>query len=267
MKIKSALIFVLLFGCANLLSAQILNVEKARLDSLSLEKPYRISFESRFNIYNRSATENEKAEFINISNKLSAVFSPKKRHAYVIMGSTQLTQNNGIAILNNAYLHIRSTFNFKRRWSPELFAQIQDDQFRGLRNRKLMGGAVRYKGVDSKKIRLVLAAGPMFESEDWINVETQEERNLDLWKLNSYFLFRWDINSNINFNTIFYYQVGYDSSEDIYRQRVSNSSNLNFKLAKFLSFTFTIEMAYENEPIFPITELIYSIENGLTLSF
>jgi len=262
---RAHVIFILLFLIASSAQAQILNVEKQRLDSL--EKPFNLSFESKFGAFNRSATEDERAEFINFSNNLNAVYSPNKKDAYVMLGKYQFTQNNGDAILNNAYLHVRATFNYNKKWSPEVFAQIQDDQFRGLRNRKLAGAGYRWKPLDSKKFRFVLAAGPMYESEKWRNVETGEEKLVELWKLNSYLLLRWDIAENVNFNTIFYYQIGYDSSANLDRQRLSNSTNLNFKISSHLSFTVCYQMVYENEPIFPITEFIYSIENGLQLTF
>jgi len=245
--------------------AQILNVEKQRLDSL--EKPFVLSFESKFGAFNRSATEDEKAEFINFSNSLNAVYSPHKKHAYVVLGNFHFTENNGKAILNNAYLHIRATFNYNKKWSPEVFAQLQDDKFRGLRNRKLAGAGYRWKPIDSEKFRFVLGAGPMYESEKWRSVETGEEKLVELWKLNSYMLLRWDITESVNFNTVLYYQAGYDFAADLDRQRISNSTNLNFRISNHLSFTVTYQMAYENEPIFPITQFIYSIENGLKLSF
>jgi len=250
---------------ANINQAQILNVEKQRLDSL--KKPFNLSFESKFGAFNRSATEDEKAEFINFSSNLNAVYSPNQKDAYVLLGSFQFTENNGKAILNNAYIHARATFNYKKKWSPEVFMQLQDDQFRGLRNRKLAGAAYRWKPIESENFRFIIAAGPMFESEKWRSVETREEKRVELWKLNSYLLLRWDITKTVNFNTIFYYQVGYDRSADLDRQRISNSTNLNFKISDQLSFTVTYQMAYENEPIFPITKFIYSIENGLKLNF
>lgn len=264
MKKALALTLFLILICT-VSQAQILNVEKQRLDSLI--KPFNLNFESKFGAFNRSATEDEKAEFINFSNSLNAVYSPHKKHAYVMLGKFQFTENNGKAILNNAYLHVRATFNFNKKWSPEAFAQIQDDQFRGLRNRKLAGGGYRWMPINSKKFRFVLAAGPMYESEKWRSVETGEEKLVELWKLNSYLLLRWDIAENVNFNTIFYYQAGYDYSANLDRQRVSNSTNLNFKISSHLSFTVTYQMAYENEPIFPITKFIYSIENGIQLNF
>ena len=262
---KNFLILFFLFFSYSAIQGQILNVEKQRLDSL--EKPFRLSFESKFGAFNRSATEDEKAEFINFSNNLNAVFAPNRKHAYTVLGNFQFTENNGNTILNNSYLHLRSTFNYQQKWSPEVYVQIQDDKFRGLRNRKLAGGAYRWKPIDSKSFRFVLAAGPMFESERWKSVETGDEKLVELWKLNSYLLLRWDITESINFNTIFYYQVGYDSSAHLTRQRLSNNTNLNFKISDHLSFTVSYQMAYENHPIFPITRYIYSIENGINLSF
>lgn len=246
--------------------AQILNVEKARLDSLGQEKKYQIVLESSFQIYNRSATAEEKAEFLNVSNDLNAIYEPGK-HAYILLGNLQFTRNNNEPILNNSYLHFRTNFNNRKKFSTEVYAQAQEDKFRGLRSRYLLGGSIRWRAIEGKKLELLLGTGPMFEHERWNNVSTDESRILNLPKLSSYIIGRWEVTKTIDFNTILYYQVGYDTEADLSRQRVSSSSNLNFKITTNFHFTAKFSMSYENHPIFPITKFIYSLENGLRVSF
>src|SRR6056297_2108216 len=139
--------------------AQILNVEKSRLDSLGEDKDYQIVLESTFQIYNRSANAEEKAEFLNVSNNLNAIYEPGK-HAYILLGNLQFTKNNNEAILNNSYLHFRTNFHYRKKFSTEVFAQAQDDKFRGLRSRYLVGVSIRWRAIEDEKFEMILGTGP-----------------------------------------------------------------------------------------------------------
>lgn len=245
---------------------QILNIEKARLDSLDKKKSYRINFETKLNFYNRSASAEDQAKFTSLTNDLNAIFAPGK-HAYIVLGKLSYTENNGVSILNNGYMHLRSNFFYRKKWNYETFGQIQYDSFRGLSDRFIVGGALRWRAYQDNKFTLNIGSGPMYEKEIWRRPTESGYENVNFIKLSSYFIVRWDIAENVNFNTVFYYQVGYDNSIDAARNRLSSSSNFNFKISKFLTFTTSVEMAYEDKPIIPITKFIYGVENGLTLTF
>lgn len=246
--------------------AQILNIEKSRLDSLNPEKPYQIKLEANINFYNRSATNAEKAEFFSTEAALNATYAPGK-HAYLLIGEISYVENNSENILNNGNLHLRTTFNRRNKFSTEVYIQVQYDNFRGLTDRVLAGVAERWRIVESGKFDWHLASGPMFEYERWRVPENEGYRQKRLPKLSSYTTLRWKISETVDFNTIVYYQVGYDSEDESTRHRVSNNSNLNFKITKKLSFHTGISIAFEDKPIVPITEFIYSVENGISLDF
>jgi len=263
---KSLILCTFLLLSSTVSFGQILNIEKARIDSLKSEKAYRINFETKFNFYNRSASAEDQARFATITNDLNAIFAPNQ-HAYILLGKLAYTENNGESILNNGYLHARVNFNYKNTWSLEAFGQGQYDNFRGLSDRYLLGGAIRWRAIKSENLMAAFATGPMYENEIWRRPIEEGVENVHFLKLSTYMILRWDIAENVNFNTIFYYQVGYDPTIDKARNRLSSSSNINIKISKFLSFTTSIEMVYEDKPIIPITKFIYGVENGLTLSF
>jgi len=263
MKYTVALIFLSISFSA---FGQILNIEKARLDSLEKGKAFRINFETKFNFYNRSASSEEQARFTTLTNDLNAVFAPA-RHAFIALGNLAYTENNSNAILNNGYFHLRTNFNYKKQWSQEAFGQVQYDNFRGLTDRYILGGALRWRAFQSTKFTLGLGSGPMYENEIWRRPTEEGVENVTFIKLSTYLIARWDISTNVFFNTTFYHQIGYDDSIDAARNRLSTNTNFNFKISKFLAFTTNITMAYEDKPIISITKFIYGVENGLTLTF
>jgi hypothetical protein len=256
--------FLLLLGYAA--QGQIMNIEKFRLDSLSRENPFRLKLEANFDFYNRSATEDEQARFTAIGTEVSSVYAPGN-HFYMILGELHYVENNSDKILNNGNLHIRSTFNFRKRFSPELFAQTQYDNFRGLNDRLLAGGAFRWNFVRVENLLLTAGMGPMYELERWTSPVDNEEVEIDLFKWSSNLIMRWSIGSHIDLNSIFYYQVGYDSAIEATRNRYTNSTNINFQVNEKLSFKMGVRLAYEDKPIVPITKFIYSVQNGINLNF
>lgn len=259
-------VFVLiLLGTSNL-QGQIMNIEKFRLDSLSRKNPFRLKLEANFDVYNRSATEEERAEFIALGSEISSIYAPGK-HFYMLLGEIHYVENNSKEILNNGNLHVRSTLNFRNKYSPELFAQIQFDDFRGLNYRAIAGGAFRWNAIREKKFMLTLGAGPMYEFERWKSLEDQSITEVDFVKLSSNVIIRWTISTHVDFNTIIYYQVGYDDEISRARNRYNNNTNLNFRITELISFKMGLRLAYEDRPIVPITKFIYSVENGISLNF
>ncbi|MEM9051037.1 MAG: DUF481 domain-containing protein [Bacteroidota bacterium] len=243
-----------------------MNIEKFRLDSLSRKNPFRLKLELNFDFYNRSATEDEQARFTALGSELSTVYAPGE-HFYMMLGEVHYVENNAQKILNNGNLHLRSTFNFRKRFSPEIFAQAQYDNFRGLNNRILAGGAIRWNSIVTKDLRLTIGTGPMYEYERWTSPVDQEIVEIQLPKWSTNIIIRCSVNDHIDFNTILYYQVGYDENITAARNRFTNSTNLNFRINEKLSFKFGTRLAYEDRPVVPITKFIYSVENGININF
>lgn len=263
----STLIALLLACCSTVsLSGQIMNIEKFRLDSLSRESPFRLKLEANFDFYNRSATAEEKAEFVALGSEISSIYAPGK-HFYMLLGEISYTENNANKILNNGNIHVRSTFNYRNTFSPELFAQAQYDDFRGLSDRFLFGAALRWNALRLEKFALTMGAGPMYEFERWRAPVEDRTEEVNFVKLSSNIIVRWAIGEHIDLNSIVYYQVGYDDDSSRARNRVTNSTNFNFRINQRLSFKTGVKFAYEDRPIVPITRFIYSVENGINLNF
>ena len=267
LRISGKILFAFALICLGSLrvNGQIMNIEKFRLDSLSREDPFRLKLEANFDLYNRSATAEERAEFLALGSEISSIYAPGK-HFYMLLGEVSYVENNSSKILNNGNVHVRSTFNFRTRFSPELFAQAQYDDFRGLNDRILAGGALRWNAIRKDNFMLTVGSGPMYEFERWLSPIDREEVEARFLKLSSNVIVRWSIGEHVDMNTIVYYQLGYDSDIEATRNRFTNSTNLNFRINEKISFKTGLRLAYEDRPIVPITKFIYSIENGISLN-
>ena len=171
-------------------------------------------------------------------------------------------------VVRGGYLHARSNFLRKRRLSHELFTQYQYDRVRGLRDRWLAGGGLRWRWLESDKSSLYLGAGIMYEVEQWQDPEAENKFiQPKLWKSANYLSLNTAFSNQVSLHAISYYQTGFDNSIDAFRHCISATATLRVKLSSKLTFKTSFDGVYENRPVIPITKFIYSLNNGLTVSF
>ncbi|UII29053.1 hypothetical protein LVD15_11665 [Fulvivirga maritima] len=113
-----------------------------------------------------------------------------------------------------------------------------------------------------------MGIGAMYERENWNSLETKGEIiNKNIWKTSNYITSKLTINENVGFNIILYYQGGYDYDSEVFRHRVSGDAVLNIKLTDKLAFNTTFTAQYEDKPIIPINNFVYSLTNGFKFTF
>lgn len=263
---KGILLFLLLFAALPAWS-QILNVEKNRLKKDTSN--YWLG-EVNFNllVHNRTATTENPVRFTGIGSGADVAYV-SKLHRYMLMNQLNYTAITGNAFVSTGYSHFRVNLLWENAFSYELFAQAQYDLGRGLKNRFLGGGALRYNFVEEEKIQLAVGLGAMYEHERW-EVPRQDIEQFvttNFLKSTNYVSARWQINEFVGFNSIVYFQTTYDKSIRGLRNRFSTDNNLNVKLTKRLTFFAVFNAQYDSRPVVPIVNFIYSLNNGLKIAF
>lgn len=258
-------ILVFIFFSTLALPAQILNIEKSRID-LDTSDYFRFNTTLSLSSFNRSADIDNPVNLFGFNGQIN-VIRKKGKHAAILIHQTDYLRINENPFLNTGFTHVRGHFWRAEKRSAEIYTQYSYDNFRQVNPRILFGGNVRYRFVRNKKITWNLGLGPMYEWEQWTHPKTDEIINVQFLKANLYTSFRATFNENLDFNALVYYQVGYDDGITDFRHRVAFTSNIIAKISKQLSLNFGFEVQYEDKPIVPITPLIYSIRNGLSFSF
>lgn len=260
-------LFLFFLSFATPLSAQILNVDKKKLDPNEDSANYFVAdFSASVQAFNRSAGVDDPVNLFGYNFGGDVGFIGKTYSLMIINKYDYLQINDGI-FLNAGYSHFRSVFKRKNRLSYEGFAQYQYDNFRGLHPRLLGGAGFRLSLIDNEKFALRLGVGAMYEYEEWDEPYLDERVHMNLVKTTNYAIVRWNINEHVSFNSICYFQTGYDHNIDAFRNRVSGEINLNVGLTERLRYTGTFTANYEDKPIVPITGFIYSLTNGVSYSF
>lgn len=247
------------------IDAQILNIEKSRLESDSVNY-FAGNVNMSGSLYNRSAAEGSPVNLLGL-NLGSNMYYKGERHQYIFITQIDYLRINDSPFLNTGYFHLRAHLWTENRWSMEVYSQYQYDNFRQLNPRILFGATPRYSFINNDQVSFYGGSGLFYEAETWVHPFTDDIVQLNLLKSSSYLSFRGSFGENFNLNLVNYYQVGYDRNISEFRHRVNVLFNVLTNITKRLSFTFSFNIQYEDKPVVPVTPLIYDFRNGLTYRF
>lgn len=255
-------IIIVLICFHNSLEAQILNVEKSKLQVDSTHQ-FIASASFGFRSYNRTAAAGSPIRFLSVNGQFDAAYF-SGRHSFQVLNYLDYLDINDDPFTSVGYTHGRVNLMRAQKVSYEFWGQGQYDLLRGLDVRYLFGTGLRFRLLDDPNVRISAGIGAMYEHEKWQD-PTVEGRTAvtDIIKSANFISTRWDLKDYMHFNVIVYYQVGRDNLFEVIRHRINSDANLTFTLSKLLSFRVNFTWAYENAPIVPITRFIYSISNGI----
>ena len=250
---KYLLLLILLAAGAERTEAQILNFNKYMLqnDSLKWLGLVGLNFiliDQEVQVFNMGANFNVVRKF--------------RQHSILAISKFSFASSNKELLLSDGYLHARMIFNRKKRVGEEVFYQIQYNAIRGLQERNLAGGGLRFWLFDNDNYAMILGIGAMMEWEEWAYQDSYAVTSV--FKSTNYLSLFADVSPNFNFNVISYYQARYDT---FFKPRISLEINLNLKITSKLKFTSNLTMFYDNVPLVPIDNFVYRFKNGLTYHF
>ncbi|WP_044208899.1 DUF481 domain-containing protein [Flammeovirga sp. OC4] len=256
------LLLLISFFISYSLQAQILNIEKARLDEGdSVHWVGNISLNYR--LINQQITTQGgglKTNFARVG----------KINDLILISDLSFLNSEGFDLLQNGFLHGRMEFLKNRKLSYEVFTQLQFDQVKGMNERFLLGGNFRFSPIKSKKSFLAIGIGTFYENENWHWLTEQDGETIihkakpSIARWNTYITYRADFSDNVFFNIMSYFQTKYSNVREY---RLSILANLNIKISKKLYFNNNFTLWYENRPYVPIDKLNYSIKNGIGYNF
>ncbi|MFD2999167.1 DUF481 domain-containing protein [Pontibacter toksunensis] len=269
---KASLFLFLSFMLCGQAKAQILNIEPLRVER-DTANYFTGKAGLNFSMFNRNAGKNNPNNYLQLTFDGNVAFISAKHsylllnyYNYLLVNYDSRAERNTVA--STGYSHFRTNFHFKQPLSYELFGQVQADKARGLEFRSLAGGGIRYRLLQTKNATIYVGTGVMHEHEEWEN--TGEATNIvvsNLLKSTNYVSLKAKLNDNVSTEGILYYQVGYANVIEKFRNRVSGDITLVVKLTNRFNLRTNFNCTYEDEPVVPITNFVYSISNGVQVQF
>lgn len=254
---KHLAIFFVLFITTSFLSnnakAQIFNFEKLRSsqDSVGVGGNIPFSFKSQ----ERQVRLLEYSFAPNV-----AVFTQK--HSYFALTSVHFVKTGDEKAESNGFAHLRMNLMREQQISYEIFAQIQYDEVRGMKQRYLSGAGLRFNLSDSSKFKMAIAIGLMYEKESW-DFENQVAEK-EFLKNTNYISLQFIPNKKIHFGFVGYWQARFDNFN---APRITGDLNFSYALSKKIALTYQILVSRDAAPVVPIEKTIYSLTAGLNFHF
>ena len=253
MKLKALVLFTVMYLSLST-SAQVLNIEKKRLDQDTISKVLG-NFSALFHIQKQQGTITDVDLDANIA-KLTTL------HSYLLIGNLKFIKARGQEVTSRGHVHGRSVFFRKQLVSPEVFAQLQYDDLRGMSQRKLAGAGPHFRVLSKDKIHVTTGTSLMYEYESW-DFNNQKEKT-ELFKSSNYISCHISLN-NFHYNGAVYYQRKFDFSESY---RFLTDHYMSIDLSKKVSFLIKFNQWFDSTPIIEgIHRSTYNLTTGLKIKF
>jgi len=247
--------------------SQILRVDKNHLESDSAGY-FALYADVNFSLDNRSVSPSEKLVYTRLSSKADVLYV-SKRHAYILINSIEYQSSTTGTPFSTGYTHFRINFRRQHKISYETYTQLQYDEVRRMKLRTLVGGGIRFTAIDEDGFDIHVGSGLMYELEKWRAVENDPASDFykEIPKLSNYIGIEFTLSKHVKLNLWGLYQTGYDSQDDIKRNRYAAEASLNFIINKRMMWVNRFSYFYDAQPVIPINPAFYQITNGLRISF
>tara|TARA_B100000586_G_scaffold267730_1_gene242943 strand:- start:2377 stop:3147 length:771 start_codon:yes stop_codon:yes gene_type:complete len=164
-------------------------------------------------------------------------------------------------IVNKGFGHLRMTKNISSNLYIELFSQFGFNDFLLMKDRKLYGSGLRYKVIGNDKLNAFVGIGAMKEDEKY-SLETENYKSL--YRSTNYIRWQISLSDNATLNNTAYYQLDTSKPKD---HRILYDGDFEFELNEKLTFTFTLNYRYDNDPHGTLGKTYIQVGNGIEFSF
>ena len=258
---KKNLFLIVCLHCWLYTSAQIVNVERFRLDLDT----------ANLWLGNAGLGLNIKKQQNNIytyNGSLNTVFLSKK-HAFISLNYFKLLRQDKTNLLNDGYVHVRTNLFRRQRFSYETFIQYQMDQGRGLFFREIYGAAVRLRLWAGKQGYMSANTGFMYEQENWrgniLRFETDSGMAETVFlRSTSNLTARINLADGVSLFLVTYYQARPDY---FWRPRLISDAQVQLRINRYLAFNMQFIATLDAMPVVAGNSFVYTLNNSLLVSF
>jgi len=214
----------------------------------------------------------QKYSFVDEALNFDLTYYMPKDHILVLSGKSDFTSTGGDVIQNLGYIHLRYRDNDTRIVSLEPFTQYQWNITLGLIQRYLAGCNLRIQLINNAKEDVYYGVGVMYENEKWnYNGVTNPDLippnapiiNNDFYKTNQYIKGSFSINANCDIVDAVFLQNKISDFLNAYR--LSDYLTFNIRISKKFFFSVSADIAYDNKPVVPITNPIYTFVSTISI--
>jgi hypothetical protein len=257
--------FLLSLCCySSIFYSQILNIEDPTLPLDSIKKhDLKMGFALSGNI-------SQQQTLVYDATALSEwVYHYNDQHQVLLNGQYITTGSNGNTLINSGYAYLRYTPRFHSAFTPQLFAQFQNDINRGLWMRQLQGANLRWIAKQTSQLQITLASGIFYEKEQW-NLSggsdiSAGKAKFQQYKLNQNLRIFWQPNPHfeITWNQFLQFHPQFQSGNNY---RWSSQISTSIALSKRISLQINFSSMYDTQPVISIPKFYFNSAYGISFA-
>lgn len=253
-KIIVPLFLAVLIMISLLSSAQVVNIENARMQSDTTGW--------MGNAYGRIGLSQSVDNFMSVNVGAHAQYKSKaNKSLWLLLSNYTFQKGGGRKFTDNALVHLRYNYKLNTWLRWEIFTQAQNNLITQMRARILFGTGPRFKILSTKIIRLYAATLVMHEKEKENTSPSIKHNDI---RSSSYVSFTITPTDNIELICTTFYQPLFKKISDY---RVLNEATLKVKAGKRLSLTMDWDYLHDRFPAGTAPRTTYSFGSGFNYEF
>ena len=132
---------------------------------------------------------------------------------WLILTSRDYAEVDDQVNTDKTFAHIRFVIKHSSTWAHEIFVQHEDDEFRSLSSRGLVGTGIRHTITPKNEHELNrIGLGLFFEDEDYLNDGADNDE--EAVRLNLYWTYKNRLSEHAKYSSTFYFQPRLDDLND-----------------------------------------------------
>lgn len=169
-------------------------------------------------------------------------------------------ESAGATDVNKSFLHGRHVVTMDPRWAWEAYGQVEQDEFRRLNFRGLVGGGLRqtlYRSGDRSAV--YFGFGALLQNE-----ELDDGSNDRTTRGSFYLSIKHEVRKNINLMSTTYYQPTIDRPGDF---RASEQAAISVGLTDTLDLRIALDIYHDSEPPVGVERTDTKFTTGISYKF
>lgn len=188
----------------------------------------------------------------------------KERNLLFLIGEGEYGDRGGTRYLNNAMAHLRYNRTLNEFWVAEAYTQLEEDEFRLLLNRSLVGAGMRWSGQGGRSFNNAFGLSLLAEQLRYDLPQGNPNREDDALRLSGYAVLEWAFSETATLDLTAYLQPRLNDWSDL---RGTSEGALRVILTERLSLTVGINLAYDSDPVGNVEPYDLSLSNTLSFAF
>lgn len=187
----------------------------------------------------------------------------QQQHQILGILNHEREKNDGIENSDNSFAHLRYIQHRSDTFAWESFVQYQEDAFRSLDARSLVGAGARFNISPKSESYLLIVGAGAYYTEEVYNLEMGKLRE-DYLRGNSYISYTQPLGPNATLSNTLYWQPRFSQPSDSY---VYNHLSLDVVVTKALLLRVTLETQYDSDPVEDVENTDHSYVTSLLYRF